>query len=441
METLRLKVMFQAPRRAVNETPEPAVVDISKILDINPPDIVIREKKVREPTPAENDVFTIAFSSGSTGRLKRLPISWTTNRMHIDAFGKAFGLTAGDRILVALPFSAFQQRHLVHCAIWHGCKIVLARPENFLSALQLGKPTIILGPPSFYEIVEQRFNLLPAWRRYCMLGLSKAAHLFREELRQRLRVRVFDAFHRLYGGEVRIMLVGSAPIRRRMLELFRAAGFPLYQIYGMTEAGWIAWNSPGANKIGTVGLPAFPGAIQIADDGEVTVSHVSNQCRSYETFENESVESGVFLARNTLATGDIGTFDSDGYVILTGRKKNLIVTAGGIKVSAEEIEEQIAALPMIRHAVVFDHPDLPALAAAIWTRDGTSHGKQMAVHALKALNRTALRRLPILGIVFPKTPLSVESGLLTRNLKIDRTGVRSRFQHALVSLNSATDAF
>jgi len=438
METLHLTVMFQTPG-GKNEVSERGIVDLSRILEAIPPEIRLGDKNERQTTSAARDVFTVVFSSGSTGRLKRLPISWSTNQRHVEAFGKAFGLSTSDRILVVLPFSSFQQRHLVHCAIWHGCKVVLARLENFLGALQHGKPTVILGPPSFYEIVEQRFNLLPAWHRYSILALSKVTSLVSDKLRQKWATIMFGAFHQLYGGEVRIMLVGSAPVKRRTLELFRLGGFPLFECYGMTEAGWIAWNSPGANKIGTVGLAAFPGTVQIADDGEVLISSAWNQCASYEAFEDEAVESGVFIAGDTVATGDVGAFDADGYLTLSGRKKNVIVTLGGLKVSPEEIEIQISALPMVRHAIVFDHPGMPSLAAAIWTRDDNQHDKRIAVEALRALNATALRRTPVLGIVFPRTSLSIESGLLTRNLKIDRTGVRSKFQDALLSLSAAVD--
>jgi long-chain acyl-CoA synthetase len=438
MDRLRLRVMFEATSSGGNVSSKCGIVDLSKILELTPPKMEIFGEK-HPTTLTADDVFTVVFSSGSTGRLKRLPISWPSIQRHVEAFGKAFGLTTSDRILVVLPFSSFQQRYLVYCAIWHGCKVVLARPENFLSAMRCGRPTVVLGPPSFYEIVEQRFKLLPAWRRYGILGLAKAATVFPRKVRQYCGTLLFRPFHELYGGEVRVMLVGSAPVKRGTLELFRLGGFPLYQCYGMTEAGWIAWNSSRANKVGTVGLPAFPGTVRVADDGEVLISRAWNQCASYETFEDEAEETGVFLAQDTVATGDIGIFDADGYLILLGRKKNVIVTVGGLKVSPEEIEEKISALPTVRHAVVFDHPNMPSLAAAIWTREDNQDEKRVTVDAVRALNASALRRTPILGIVFPTVSLSAESGLLTRNLKIDRAGVRSKFQGTLLSLSSAAD--
>lgn len=438
IKALRLRAFFQSPT-GKNEPPERGVVDLSKILEVTPPEIRTRDKNEHQTTSTSSDVFTVVFSSGSAGRLKRLPISWPSVQRHVEAFGEAFSLNSSDRILVVLPFSSFQQRYLVYCAVWHSCKIVLARPENFLSALQQGKPTIILGPPSFYEIVEQRFNALPTCRRYSMLWLAKATNFVSEKLHQKWGAIMFGAFHKLYGGEARIMLVGSAPVKRSTLELFRLGGFPLFQCYGMTETGWIAWNSPGANKVGTVGLAAFPGTVRIADDGEVLISRCWNQCASYEAFEDEAVESGVFLAGDTVATGDVGAFDAGGYLVLSGRKKNLIVTRGGLKVSPEEIEETISALPMVRHAIVFDHPSMPSLGAAIWTRGDNPDDKRTAVEALRALNATTLRRTPVLGIVFPRVSWSIESGLLTRNLKIDRTAVRSKFQESLLSLSAAAN--
>lgn len=439
IEALRLRAFFRSPA-GKNEPSEPGVVDLSRILEATPPEIRTRERNEPQPSPTSSDVFTVAFSSGSAGRLKRLPISWSNARRHVEAFGKAFGLNRGDRILVVLPFSSFQQRFLVYCALWHGCKIVLSRPENFLTTLQQGKPTVILGPPSFYEIVEQRFNALPAYRRYGMLWLAKATGMVSAKLQRKWGAKIFGAFHELYGGQARIMLVGSAPVKRSTLDLFDIGGFPLFQCYGMTEAGWIAWNRPGANKVGTVGQAAFPGTVRIADDGEILVSRFWNHCASYEVFEGEAAESGVFLADDTVATGDSGAFDAEGYLTLSGRKKNLIVTRGGLKVSPEEIEEAISALPAVRHAVVFAHPGMAFLAAAVWTCGANPDDKRTAVEALKALNATTLRRTPVLGIVFPRVSLSIESGLLTRNLKIDRTAVRSKFEGSLLSLTAAANA-
>jgi long-chain acyl-CoA synthetase len=434
MEMLDLTAFFQGAFK--NTAPESGATDLAAILDDSPPRITINARKSWRSTTHSDDVFTVVFSSGSTGRLKRLPLSWSSIKFHVDAFGKAFGLTTRDRILVVLPFSIFQQRYLVYCAIWHGCRVVLSRPEDFLNVLRHGKATVILGPPNFYEIVEQRFNLRPAWQRRLMLRLAKAADVLPDKLRRAWRAMVFHSFHKLYGGAARILLVGSAPIKRGTLELFRLGGFPLYQCYGMTEAGWIAWNGPGSNKIGTVGKPAFPGTVKIAEDGEVIISRSWNQCASYETFGDETAESGVFLGENTIATGDIGEFDADGHLTLVGRKKNVIVTLGGLKVSPEEIEGRLAALPIVRHAIIFDHPSMPSIAAAIWTRDETADEKRMVLDALKTLNSTSLRRTPVLGVVFPEIELSAENGLLTRNLKIDRSGVRAKLQSDVLPLNS-----
>ena len=173
-----------------------------------------------------------------------------------------------------------------------------------------------------------------------------------------------------------------------MLKLFERAGFPLYQLYGMTEAGWIAWNSPRANKVRTVGLASFPGSVHIADDGEILVSRPWNHCSCYEGSEGEASEGEVFPAEDTVAT------------------------------------EATAS----------------CVAAAIWTRDDDLQTRRLAVQAMERLNKGALQRTPILAIVFPQASLSIENGLLTRNLKVDRTAVRSRFQKDLRSINDVARA-
>ena len=371
------------------------------------------------------DIFTVVFSSGTTGRLKRLPISWSSLQLGIETVSNAFELDHTDRIFDILPLSIFQQRYLAYCAMYRGGKIILSTQDLFFEALKEGNPTVILGPPAFYEIAEQRFNRWPEWKRRASMQISNFVNSAPSMLRALLRKRLFRSLHQIYGNNVRVMLVGSAPINMSTLRFFERAGFPLYQIYGMTECGWIAWNRPSANKLGTVGMPAYPGAIAIGSDGEVLVRNPKHLCRSYEGADTDE-NNVVYVDSETISTGDIGEFDADGFLKLVGRKKNVIITAGGQKISPENIEDKVKSIGKIDNVVVFYNEKLRALAAAIWVSEAGDDAQRVIANGIKALNRRELSTTPVMGLAFSDVSLSVETGLLTRNLKIDRMAIQDR---------------
>ncbi|SMX28678.1 Long-chain-fatty-acid--CoA ligase FadD15 [Pelagimonas phthalicica] len=401
-----------------------AVQTLSSLLTLAREGTPLTLSKSTERDSTASDIFTVVFSSGTTGRLKRLPISWDSLQIGIEAISDAFNVTASDRIFDILPLSIFQQRYLAYIALYRGGTVILSSQDLFFEALKEGNPTIILGPPAFYELAEQRFERWPERTRRNLIRVSKSLGWLPDTLGMALRKRLFKELHEIYGSSVRVMLVGSAPINLSTLDFFKHAGFPLFQIYGMTECGWIAWNRPGANKIGSVGKPAFPDAISIGPDGDVLVSNPKHLCHSYEAAEGDE-NTNVFVDPKTISTGDIGAFDSDGFLILNGRKKNIIITAGGQKISPENIEEKVKAIGRIEHVVVFQDESLRALSAAIWCSDTDSAAQGRIARALKALNRKDLSTNPIMGVAFSQTPLSAETGLLTRNLKVDRTAVQN----------------
>lgn len=377
-----------------------------------------------------SDIFTVVFSSGTTGRLKRLPISWSGLQIGIEAISNAFEIDARDRIFDILPLSIFQQRYLAYIALYRGGTIVLSTQDLFFDALTKGNPTIILGPPAFYELAEQRFDRWPEQIRRILTQVSEGLNDVPEDLRQSIRRSLFQELHNIYGNAVRVMLVGSAPINMSTLQFSQCVGFPLYQIYGMTECGWIAWNRPGANKVGSVGKPAFPDAISIGPDGDVLVRNPKHLCQSYEAAEGG--ENGdVFVDVKTISTGDIGAFDADGFLILNGRKKNIIITAGGQKISPEAIEDKIGTIGQVENVVVFYDETLRALSAAIWCSETGEAAHERIARDIKALNRQYLALNPIMGVAFSDVPLSIETGLLTRNLKVDRAAVRSRLAESV----------
>ena len=151
-------------------------------------------------------------------------------------------------------------------------------------------------------------------------------------------------------ARVRIAISGAAPIAPQVLEFFWAIGVPVREGYGQTENSAMATYTPaGAVKLGTVGIP-LPGVeLTIADDGEILTRSAGN---FLGYFKNDKATAATLDAEGWLHTGDVGTVDADGYVTITDRKKDIIITAGGKNISPSEIENKLKVSPYVREAVV-----------------------------------------------------------------------------------------
>ncbi len=248
-------------------------------------------------------------------------------------------------------------------------------------------------------------------------------------LRLRLRHALFDrlVYARLraaVGGKVRYSVSGGAPLGDRLGHFFRGAGLTVLEGYGLTETSAAATvNRPSRNKIGTVGMPLPGVSVRIADDGEIMLSG-PNIFAGY--WRNPDATADVLDSDGWLRTGDIGDLDDEGFLRVTGRKKELIVTAGGKNVAPAVLEDRLRAHPLISQCMVVGDgrpyiaclvtidADDPALVAEI----------QAAVDdANKAVSRAeSIRRFRILGADFTE-----QTGHLTPSLKVRRNVVIEDF--------------
>ena len=423
-ERYGLVVMFAAANARSAQYTD--VVALEALLDLPPvrprPDPPVPQG-ARHPDSAA-PYFTLAFSSGTAGRVKCLLMSWPGVHRLIETTAAAYPLRPDDRIMIALPLSTFQQRFLCYMAIREGCGVVLTTANLYLSALRAGRPTVLLGPPNFYEFAATRFANESRGRRTARIAAaSLAAAVPHAGARARWRRLVFRPHHAMFGGGARLMLVGSAPVRREMLTFFARAGFELHQIYGMTETGYLTWNRPGANRIGSVGREAYPGTVTLTADGEVTIAHSWHICCGYEGEDEQSVAE-VFRGGEVIATGDLGYF-ADGFLYLRGRKKNVIVTAGGQKVSTEELEAGLASVGGVHRVALVEAPDRRGLAMVVWYDGDETTVREGLRQRLPAVTRRLGAGSGIRHLALIRGDLTADSPLLNRNLKIDRAAVRT----------------
>jgi long-subunit acyl-CoA synthetase (AMP-forming) len=397
------------------------------VLGERPLKLVRRSVPVGGRQPLSGDVFTIAFSSGTSGSKKGLLMSakGVENTMRTSA--EAWRLTAEDDLLIVMPFSNFQQRYLLYTAVRYGTDVTVVAPERMFQKLREFEPTIVLGPPSFFELAANRVGSAGLRERLPYL-LATALHtLAPGRLSRGLRSRLGRKWLDMYGSRVRLMLTGSAPVPPRTVRLFQRLGAPLFEVYGSTEIGWIAFNLPGRHRTGSAGRPVDRIGVDVADDGEVTVRTRYPQCLGY-VFEGVETQEAVFLGDDRIATGDLGEFDRAGFLWLKGRKKNVIITRSGVKINPEELELGLEkACPGARAMVASPDGD-GLLTCVVWLDDEQSVEHLAQVEAyLDETNKKRESAFRISETVFrPAAELTVEEGLLTRNFKIDRSAVMRR---------------
>ena len=323
-------------------------------LNWNRPEIVPKSLMSTESDSVRNraDIYTVVFSSGSSGRRKALLISKSGTLDLIEGFGAHYRFRSDDAILAFLPLSAFQQRWMVYTAIRYGFDFQLTDPLYLFKAFKEMAPTIFGAPPLFYENIESRIRGMHPLQFLLMDHIAGVLQILPNGLREWAQSFVFRRLHKTLGGRVRLMLTGGAPTRVRTIRLLRRFGLPIYEGYGLTETGYVSLNMPGSDRIGSVGKPLRPETVAISEGGEILTRWRKPLSLGYLNL-SESENALTYLGNNTIATGDIGYLDNDGFLYVTGRSKEILVSRGGEKIHPEELEKELESHPQVNRAVVF----------------------------------------------------------------------------------------
>ena len=360
---------------------------------------------------------TILYTSGTTGDPKGVVLSHGNLTTNAEAMVRAFHSDeVVDRRLNLLPFShVFARTCDVYTWIVGGSELALAdSPQTAVADCAVFRPTLMNAVPYFYERVMRR-----------LIESGKAD--------------VPGALKHLLGGRMRHCCSGSAPLPNRVAEFFAERGVLLTQGYGMTEASpVITMNTPTVHRLGTVG-PAVEGTeVRIADDGEVLARgpHVMLG------YWNRPEATAATLVDGWLHTGDLGELDADGFLTITGRKKELIVTTGGKKIVPTMVEAAITADPLFRQAVVVGEgrdyltallvPCRTTLAAALGIAEceellAQAEAETLVGRRLQACLAHLSRYEQIGRFALLERELSVERGELTLTLKFRRAQIAANY--------------
>jgi len=356
-----------------------------------------------EPARAEDpDLLTRVYSSGTTGKLKGLIITRRGVERVAAQFIEDFAVGDGDRYLFFLPMSHFQQRLSLYTCLSAGASVMLTPYTHVFHDIPLFQPTFLIAPPVFYEVALA--TIIPRGSE------STGAE------------RLQPAF----GGQLRFMITGMAPIRRGVLEAYQRYGLPLLEAYGMTEVGLIAWNAPGDNSLGTVGRPLKHHRLLFTEESEILVETQHSIAKGY--FDVDSDEAAkTFLANGCIATGDIGELQGT-HLILRGRKKDIIITGEGFKFHPSAIEERVLACDLVRQAAIITdvyRNDLVVVLSVDDPHDATTIST--VNKAVETINQSSPGSLRIARTVITRTRFAVENGMLTRNMKPNRMTIAREF--------------
>jgi long-chain acyl-CoA synthetase len=323
--------------------------------------------------------------------------------------------------------------------------------DTFARDAEALRPTILIGVPRLFEQIRGSVREAARGRGRTAASLFRfaeaaAARRGRHAPNRPPRPGLFDPlWERLFfrplrerlGGQVRWMVSGSAPLGRAEALFFRGAGLPLLEGYGLSEAGPIvSVNRPDRWKFGTVGPPLEGVEIRIAEDGEI-LGRSPSVMKGYLGLQAETRET---IQGGWLHTGDLGGLDAEGFLRITGRKKDLIVTSGGKNISPNVIEEKLRARPFIQQAVVFGdrRPYLVALLvadraavdvhaashgrAAAELRDSGAEGflRSLLRKQVDAVNHELAPHERVRSFDLLPEPPSIEAGTLTPTLKVRR---------------------
>ena len=426
----------------------------------------------RAATVRTNNLATIVYTSGSTGNPKGAELTHKNFVSITIAASQALHEVVLDdhpRLLLFLPLAHCFARFIQYASIASDDGVVGYLPDtkSLLPDLRSFEPTYLLGVPRVFEKVYNAASHKAGagWKGRLFLKAAEAArvwsrkeqageqHTFAEIAeRAKYETLVYRTVRGALGPKIKYVACGGAPLSLDLAHFYNGIGLPMIQGYGMTEtAAPFAATRVTDNVIGTVGQPAPGSSIRISDEGELQVKG-PNVFRGYHNLPEKTAE--AFTADGWLRTGDLAEIDDEGRIIITGRIKDIIITAGGKNVSPIPLEEEIAKCPIVEHCVVVgdQRPFIGALVTldpeslAIWL---PAHGlstetpiDRLATNAavreeiqqyVDKANATVSRAESVRKFAVLDTQFTQENKCLTPSLKVVRPAVNRVFADAIDS--------
>lgn len=425
-------------------------------------DVPTTEVDARRTAVGGADIATVIYTSGTTGRPKGCGLSHANFAFEasvaIDELGELFGSGEDSSTLLFLPLAHVFARVIQVGSIRAGVRLGHSSDiRNLLGDLAKFQPTFVLAVPRIFEkifntasqraVADGRGRLFQRsveaaidWSRSLDGGHASVAHRVRRATYDRL---VYAKMRQALGGQCVYAVSGGAPLGERLAHFYRGVGVNVLEGYGLTETtAALTVNSPQAQKIGTVGRPLPGTSVRVADDGELLFK--GGQVLS-GYWNNPTATAEAIDAQGWFHSGDIGEVDDEGFVRITGRKKEILVTAGGKNVAPAVLEDRIRAHWLVDQSMVVG--DGQPYVAAIVTIDPDTLPQWRETHqktaplsvlvndpdlrrdvqdAIDDANRAVSQAESVRKFVIVPYTWTEESGELTASLKLKRNVVMAQ---------------
>lgn len=417
------------------------------------------EERMGQSCP--DDVAALIYTSGTTGEPKGVMISHRAALAELQALDAFFDVTPADHSLSFLPLSHALEWGWSMAVIRHGClNTFVPNPKTISAMLAEVRPTLFVSVPKLYEqvmsVAREKVSDSPAKLKIFEWSIRIGREWWQAEQEGRrpsvsLRARhgvadrlVLKAIRDAIGGPKTVLAAGGAPLRKEVEEFFAACGLLVCQGYGLTEASpLVSFNSPGGYKFGTAGRPLVGSQMTTTEDGEI-LYRGPNVMKGYWKAPEATAAA---IEDGWLHTGDIGHIDEDGFLVITDRLKDIIVTLNGKNISPQPIENSLMKDPLFEHAVLLGDnrpcltllvkPSLPQveeLAERLHITSMTGPEMLRSEELAEEIRRRVteiteklphqeqIRDLRVLWDEF-----TTDNGLLTPTLKVRRREVEKRF--------------
>jgi len=421
-----------------------------------------RMAKIKRDTLA-----TLVYTSGTTANPKGVMLTHGNIIANLEAVPYVFDLTAGsggDRMLSFLPLAHALERTGGHFLPYSfGLSVAFAeRPDTVAKNMVEAKPTFMIAVPRMLEVIRSRIlsqvSKQSAFKQklfhtYLNLASKQNPGPVAASILRLLDKLVGQKVRDRFGGKMRVFISGGAPLSIEIAEFFESFKLPVLEGYGLTEsAPLLSANPMHDRRIGSVGLAGKGVELKIAEDGEI-LARGANIMPGYWKNRKATKET---LINGWLHTGDIGEIDSDGYLRITDRKKDIIVNSGGENIAPQRIEGLLIVDEQVDQAIVYgdQKPYLVALivpnkdACTAWAKEQglpeTDWDHLCDSDILKKTLQTKINKMlkplnpfeQVRRIHLLHQPFTIESGLLTPTMKIKRRKVYEHYRDMLESLYS-----
>ncbi|AJE85434.1 MULTISPECIES: AMP-dependent synthetase/ligase [Streptomyces] len=473
-------------KEGCEEHPEPPRIwelDAGGLADIVGLGAGVADEEVTERRTALTgaDIATLCYTSGTTGRPKGCALTHAnifagagnSIELMLPVFKEVAGTEAST--LLFLPLAHILGRTLQIACLYARIEVghcPSIKPDELRPELQAFQPTFVVGVPYLFEKIHdtgrataEKIGRGASFERADRIAVDYGeAHLAQflgtgkgPSLKLKLAHGLYDllVYRRIrkeLGGKLSYAISGGSPLDRRLSLFFYAAGIVIYEGYGLTETcGGVTLSPPLEPRIGTVGQPIPGSAIRIADDGEVLIKGGT----VFQSYWNNPAASDAVLEDQWFSTGDLGALDDQGYLTITGRKKDIIVTSGGKNVSPAVLEDRLRSRPPVGQCIVVG--DNRSFVSAVITLEADAVQHWLSVRkrpkdtplaevvrdaemiadvqrAVDYANEAVSRAESIRKFTLVPAEFTEENGMLTPSLKIKRHAIVAAYADEIEAL-------